>query len=412
MASTVVATSTNIPSFDVKDGASVQTRPRHFSLVDNNQRHLSRSSVSEEIVKPGVRTKSVSNARTKSVSSNIQVQDKPKKGQKVVQQSKIPKAKVEESKAKKKVPTRPINYSEIIRSREEVSDLPEGVINIDIEDGLYDYAADVIVYLSSLESEFKLKPDFLKGGSTTQHMRSMLVDWIVQVQHYLRLSQETLYLSIKMIDLVISKRDIPSDKLQLVGISCILIASKMEEYYPADIRKLISLTSDSYTKKQVLKMEIVIINVLNYQMYFPEIMPFLKRYTRAALRSNDDKFLETCQYLIDGNIVDDCFSTVSPGQQAAASILAANLLYSMSVNKFEEPTEEEVWSLTLRHYTKCHVKDIINIVHTMIKLQLVSEFTGAKTKYTSNSMHQRIALDRHLQADNLERALKWILKRS
>ena len=32
-----------------------------------------------------------------------------------------------------------------------------------------------------------------------------------------------------------------------------------------------------------------------FQLYFPEIMPFLKRYSRAALRGQDEKFIETCQ---------------------------------------------------------------------------------------------------------------------
>ena len=41
----------------------------------------------------------------------------------------------------------------------------------------------------------------------------------LQVQHYLKLSQETLYLGISLLDTILDKRDVEADKLQLVGFS-------------------------------------------------------------------------------------------------------------------------------------------------------------------------------------------------
>ena len=38
------------------------------------------------------------------------------------------------------------------------------------------------------------------------------------MQHYLKLSQETLYLAISLLDTILDKRDIEADKLQLVRI--------------------------------------------------------------------------------------------------------------------------------------------------------------------------------------------------
>ena len=38
------------------------------------------------------------------------------------------------------------------------------------------------------------------------------------MQHYLKLSQQTLYLAISLLDTILDKRDIEADKLQLVGI--------------------------------------------------------------------------------------------------------------------------------------------------------------------------------------------------
>ena len=129
-----------------------------------------------------------------------------------------------------------------------------------------DYGSDIVHYLRQLETSFTLEPDFLDSSSVTSTMRSTLVDWLIQVQHHLKLCQETLYLGVSMLDLVLDKRDVDADKLQLVGITSMLVASKLEEYYPADIKKLLHLTEDSYSSREVLEMELVLVEVLDFQV--------------------------------------------------------------------------------------------------------------------------------------------------
>ena len=87
-----------------------------------------------------------------------------------------------------------------------------------------------------------------------------------QVQHYLKLSQETLYISISLLDNILEKRDVDQDKLQLVGITALFLASKMEEYHPADVKKLIHLTEDTYSVQDVFNMELVLLGVIDFQV--------------------------------------------------------------------------------------------------------------------------------------------------
>ena len=105
------------------------------------------------------------------------------------------------------------------------------------------------------------------------------------MQHYLKLSQETLYLGISLLDTILDKRDVEADKLQLVGDCCALIfylmflshdlkvgvaslyvASKCEEYYPADLKKLVHLTENSYSVQDVFDMELVLLGVVHFQV--------------------------------------------------------------------------------------------------------------------------------------------------
>jgi len=189
------------------------------------------------------------------------------------------------------------------------------------------------------------------------------------------------------------------------------MASKLEEYYPADLRKLVHLTANSYTSRQILKMEHVILEILECQLYFPEIMSFLRRYLRAALRGQDVKFSKTCQYLIDASIVDKGFSTIAPSKQAAASILAASVLFYFQVNEDDaDPTE--MWTKTEEYYTKYSLEDVIYTSKAMIKnvLQKDNIFSGARNKYKSVSRHGSIASAAHMKDSNLERSLSWFEK--
>jgi len=54
-----------------------------------------------------------------------------------------------------------------------------------VDDGLYEYSREVVVYLQEKELSHLVPTGFLEDGSITPNMRSILVDWIVQVQHHL-----------------------------------------------------------------------------------------------------------------------------------------------------------------------------------------------------------------------------------
>ena len=126
------------------------------------------------------------------------------------------------------------------------------------------------LYRQVLEHDSFLKvfnpipPEFLEDGSITANMRGILVDWIIQVQHHMKLCQETLYLAVGILDMVLHRRDVDTDKLQLVRITALLVASKLEEYYAVDIKKLLHLTENSYTRLQVTHMERTLLGVLDF----------------------------------------------------------------------------------------------------------------------------------------------------
>ena len=63
----------------------------------------------------------------------------------------------------------------------------------------------------------------------TPQMRSILVDWLVEVQECFELYHETLYLGVKLFDHFLDQTpNIKRDELQLVGATTLIISSKIE----------------------------------------------------------------------------------------------------------------------------------------------------------------------------------------
>jgi len=63
-----------------------------------------------------------------------------------------------------------------------------------------EFVNDIYQYMLYLESSFPIRKHYLKDTGLKARMRSILVDWLIQVHHRFNLLQETLYLTIAILD--------------------------------------------------------------------------------------------------------------------------------------------------------------------------------------------------------------------
>lgn len=70
-------------------------------------------------------------------------------------------------------------------------------------------------------------PDYLEKvqKDVTANMRGVLVDWLVEVAEEYKLLSDTLYLSVSYIDRFLSANKVARQRLQLLGVSSMFIAS-------------------------------------------------------------------------------------------------------------------------------------------------------------------------------------------
>merc|ERR1719508_295620 len=186
-----------------------------------------------------------------------------------------------------------------------------------------EYAQDIFQYLLDTEEKHCAKSNYMSKQSDITHgMRSILVDWLVEVGEEYKLQTETLHLAVNYIDRFLSTMAVQRSKLQLVGAACMFIAAKYEEIYPPDVGEFVYITDDTYNKRQVLRMEHLVLKVLGFDLSPPTSHLFVSQL--GQLSHSDEKTEHLAMYLNELSLMSgENFLQYSPSVMAAASLALA-----------------------------------------------------------------------------------------
>lgn len=155
-------------------------------------------------------------------------------------------------------------------------------------------------------------------------MRSVLMDWLIQVHHRFSLLPETLFLCVNYIDRFLSCKVVSLGKLQLVGATAIFVAAKYEEINCPSIQEIVFMVDKGYTVDEILKAERFMLSMLQFELGWPGPMSFLRRISKA-----DDYDLETrtlAKYFLEITIMDERFVGTIPSFTAAGAHCLARLM--------------------------------------------------------------------------------------
>lgn len=257
--------------------------------------------------------------------------------------------------------------------------LPPNVADIDSEDKenpqlVSEYVNDIYEYMRHLESRYAIAERYLDGRDINGRMRGILVDWLVQVHLRFHLLQETLYLTIAIIDRFLEHQEVSRSKLQLVGVTAMLVASKYEEMYAPEIADFVYITDNAYTKSDIRKMECIILKTLDFQLGRPLPLHFLRRNSKAG--DVDAAKHTLAKYLMELTVVDYEMAHLPPSRIAAASLCLSMKLLDGST-----------WSETLSHYsryTEDALMPIIKRIALLVSKAGTGKLTAIHTKYQSS----------------------------
>ncbi|XP_061837049.2 G2/mitotic-specific cyclin-B1 [Nerophis lumbriciformis] len=246
-----------------------------------------------------------------------------------------------------------------------------------------EYVKDIYKYMRQLEADQNVRAAYLQGQEVTGSMRAILVDWLVQVNLKFRLLQETMYMTVAIIDRFPQEQPVVKKKLQLVGVTAMFLASKYEEMYPPEISDFAFVTDRAYTTAQIREMEMTILRVLKFQLGRPLPLHFLRRASKIYEVTAEQHTL--AKYLLELTMVD--YEMVHlPPSLVACSALALTL-------KLLDAGE---WDVTLQHHMD-YSSDTLMPVMAHIAKNIVKVNEG-KTKHLavkgkySTSKQMKIAL--------------------
>ncbi|KAB5525790.1 hypothetical protein PHYPO_G00144260 [Pangasianodon hypophthalmus] len=114
-------------------------------------------------------------------------------------------------------------------------------------------------------------------------MRAILLDWLIEVCEVYKLHRETFYLGQDYFDrFMATQKNVQKSTLQLIGISALFIAAKMEEIYPPKVHQFAYVTDGACTEEEILSMEVIIMKELNWSLSPLTPVSWLNIYMQMA----------------------------------------------------------------------------------------------------------------------------------
>lgn len=205
-----------------------------------------------------------------------------------------------------------------------------------------EYASDVLKSMLHRQMHFMPRPDYMAAQKDLNaKMRSILNDWLFEVHKKYGLRRETLFLSVNIIDRFLSRRPAARDRLQLVGVAATLAAAKFEEIHPPEVNDLIYVTACTYTRQDIIDMEMSILIALSFQVAGPSAAHFLSHFQAARKTLPERSFTtrnplegspweaeggELAWYILELALLDIRMIRHAPSHLAASAVLLSNAI--------------------------------------------------------------------------------------
>lgn len=257
-----------------------------------------------------------------------------------------------------------------------------------------EYIQNIYCYLRELETIYSIRPQHLTSHKTTSRMRCIVVDWMVEVHMNFALLPETLHLSVAVLDGYLQMdRTVGRENLQLVGIASLFIAAKYEEMYTPELQDYVAVSDRTFSKDQILKMELLMLKKLDFSLGRPLCVHFLRRYSKIAKVPPQHHLLG--KYLLELSLVYYDLCHVAPSLRAAAALC-------LSVSILSDLTRlSDAWTEKLVRYSGYTYNDIRRVALTMADMLLkaeASKYQAVRSKYAASKFN-KISLNPKLKSN-------------
>ncbi|CEM28556.1 unnamed protein product [Vitrella brassicaformis CCMP3155] len=195
-----------------------------------------------------------------------------------------------------------------------------------------EYAKQIYDDLVRKSAQFHLRArhGYFEGGSqpeVSSVMRTILVDWMVEVHKRFKLKQETLHIAITIMDRYFESKALPREHLQLLGASCLLIAAKYEEIFAPEVNDVVFVADNAFSAQQLRDFEMQLLDVLKFKLTTPSALTFLNRY--RVVMGLEDRHYYLAMYFTELTLLDYKMLHWPPHLIATAAMYLSNRMNRM-----------------------------------------------------------------------------------
>jgi hypothetical protein len=203
-----------------------------------------------------------------------------------------------------------------------------------------------------------------------EYMRAVLVDWMIEVVGEFHLPPEVFSMAVLYVDRILNCVSLVKASLQLLGITCLFIAAKLEGY-DGMLSKFVSVTDGAYTREQVLEMEGVIYDKLKFQLLVVTVDSFLPLFLEVAGLG-----VYNGAYLYSRFLNESIMTDYEMRWKYCPSVIAAGIT-SMCMQAFRSST----WSDTLSLFTMYSEQELQGCISDIRNCVRASKFKAAQDHY-------------------------------
>ena len=218
-------------------------------------------------------------------------------------------------------------------------------------------------------------------------MRSILIDWLIDVHFKFGFTDETLFLTVSIIDRYISFSQITRANFQLLGITALMIACKHEEIDLPKMDDFIYITDHAYVKNEMIKMEYDVLNKLNFSFLYPSPIKF---FEYLSLHFNFDKKMHMMgKYLMESFLLDIKNFKYKPSIIACAC--AYIVMKFFKLKNYYEAYDKKFYNLKEGEYTEGNVKECAKEICLLVDNINKTNFQACLKKY-SKTEQEKVAI--------------------
>ncbi|XP_069461794.1 G1/S-specific cyclin-D1-like [Ambystoma mexicanum] len=244
----------------------------------------------------------------------------------------------------------------------------------------------VLCELLAAEERYLPSPSYFQcvQQEVRPHMRRILANWMLEVCEEQSCEEDVFPLAVNCLDRFLSILSVEKRRLQLLGSTCLLLASKMKDTSPLTMEKLCLYSDYSFTEPDLRAMELLVLNKLKWDIAAVTPRDFLPHFLEPLcipdakgqlVRKHTETFIALC--------ASDCnFITFPPSIIAAASVAAA--MTGLRLGDLGGPTLHLLITEHLARAIRCD-PDVLQACQEQLENALQSTIQQAQTDQVPTS---------------------------